>query len=105
MRAPNVAFLLFSLLILYTISAPVEENTGIGSLLDGPVSVKSILPGGSRDEEHVQGRSLASKEQDIGPDLERRRGGRGGSRARAKKPARKRPQKKKKPAQKKKKPR
>ncbi|KAF2443481.1 hypothetical protein P171DRAFT_444896 [Karstenula rhodostoma CBS 690.94] len=105
MRAPNVALFLLSFLIFYTISAPVKENTGLTSLLDSPVFVKSILPGGSSSEIHDQARGLVSKEQDIGPDLEKRRGGRGGSRTRIRRPARKRPNKKKKPAQTKKKPR
>ncbi|KAJ4348689.1 uncharacterized protein N0V89_010067 [Didymosphaeria variabile] len=102
MRAPNVALFLLSLLVLYTISAPVEEKNGLTNFLDGPVFVKSLLPGRSGNGEHFQARDLISKEQDIGPDLDKRRGGRGGSRSRTKKPARKRPQRKKKPAPKKK---
>ncbi|OAG01717.1 uncharacterized protein CC84DRAFT_1179754 [Paraphaeosphaeria sporulosa] len=92
MRAPNLALFLLSLLILYTVSAPVEDNSGVTNLLEAPVFVKSILPGRSSSD-HDQARGLMSKEQDIGPDLKKRRGSSGGSRIRAKRPARKRPQK------------
>jgi hypothetical protein len=102
MRTPSVALFLLSLLVLYTVSAPVEERDGLTGFLDDPVSMNSILPGRPSDERSYQARDLMSKEQDIDHNLEKRRGRRGGSRTRAKRPARKRPQKKKEPARKKK---
>jgi hypothetical protein len=102
MRTPSVALFLLSLLILYSVSAPVDEKTGLTSFLDGPVFVKSILPVRSSDARNDQAKDLISKEQGISHGLEKRRGSRGGSRTRTKRPARKRPQTKKKPGRKKK---
>lgn len=106
MRVQGFALLLLSCLVLYTISAPIEEQDDLTNILDAPVFVKSLLPGRSSDIELAQPRALVSTEEDIGLELEKRKSRKGGSRSRTKKPSRKRPQKKKKKTtQKKKKPR